>query len=155
MGKKKKVRVEFRKNRAKPPRANDLTGDFAADDGSADDAVSGERVRARGDLSRARTITLDAAGGHAASAAGTAPGRVLRMQGLHTVVELDDGRLARCGVRRLLKTMATDERGAVVVGDRVWVRLAGQASRPREGTEVPPGPGRPLTGTARPGCWKA
>lgn len=115
MGKKKKVRVEFRKNRAKPPRANDLTRAHGTD--AAADAVGGERVRARGDLSRQRTVTLDAP-------TGTVPGRVLRMQGLHTVVELDDGRLARCGVRRLLKTVATDERGAVVVGDRVNVRLA-------------------------------
>lgn len=127
MGKKKKVRVEFRKNRAKPPRGNDLTRGFQADADATADAVNTERVRARGDLSRARTIVLDeSASGPATSAVGAVSGRVLRMQGLHTIVELDDGRLARCGVRRLLKTLATDERGAVVVGDRVWVRLAGQ-----------------------------
>jgi ribosome biogenesis GTPase len=124
MGKKKKVRVEFRKNRAKPPRRNDLTQAHGTD--AAADAVSGERVRARGDLSRARTV-IEAD----APPAGTLPGRVLRMQGLHTVVELDDGRLARCGVRRVLKTLATDERGLVVVGDRVWVRLAAARSQER------------------------
>jgi ribosome biogenesis GTPase len=147
MGKKKKVRVEFRKNRAKPPRANDVTREFAADADKAGDAVSGERVRARGELSRARTILVeDGAAGPAVSAGDMHPGRVLRMQGLHTVVELDDGRLARCGVRRLLKTLATDERGAVAAGDRVWVRLADPASRERKRPEDPPPTEREVAG---------
>jgi ribosome biogenesis GTPase len=35
-------------------------------------------------------------------------------------VEGDDGELVRCGVRRILKTLAIDGRNAVAVGDRVW-----------------------------------
>jgi ribosome biogenesis GTPase len=35
-------------------------------------------------------------------------------------VEAEDGRLFRCGVRRLLRTLATDERNIVATGDRVW-----------------------------------
>ena len=61
MSKKKKVRVELRKNREKPPRENDLTRDFAEGDGRADDAKSGERVRAKGKLSRYRTVMQDEA----------------------------------------------------------------------------------------------
>jgi ribosome biogenesis GTPase len=34
----------------------------------------------------------------------------------------DAGRVMRCKVRRLLKSLATDERSVVTTGDRVWVR---------------------------------
>jgi ribosome biogenesis GTPase / thiamine phosphate phosphatase len=39
-------------------------------------------------------------------------------------VATDDGQLLRCAVRRLLRTLATDERNIVTTGDRVWVRPA-------------------------------
>ena len=56
MSKKKKIRVELRKNIAKPPRAKRWTRDFQ-DHGFEDEATAaGERVRAKGDLSRKRTI---------------------------------------------------------------------------------------------------
>ncbi|MFO0847259.1 MAG: ribosome small subunit-dependent GTPase A [Gemmataceae bacterium] len=130
MSKKKKVRVELRKNRAKPPRANDLTRQFAADAAAAGDAHTGERVRAKGDLSRQRTIvTDDAAGMPAVNEAECLPGRVLRVHGLNSYVELDDGRVFRCAVRRLLKSLATDERSIVTTGDRVWVRPAAEGAR--------------------------
>jgi ribosome biogenesis GTPase len=35
---------------------------------------------------------------------------------------MDDGRLMRAKVRRLLKTMSSDERNVVATGDHVWVR---------------------------------
>jgi ribosome biogenesis GTPase len=40
------------------------------------------------------------------------------------VVEAADGRQFRCAVRRLLRTLSTDERSVVTTGDRVWFRLA-------------------------------
>jgi ribosome biogenesis GTPase len=40
------------------------------------------------------------------------------------VVEADDGRQFRCAVRRLLRTLTTDERNIVTTGDRVWFRPA-------------------------------
>ena len=40
MSKKKKVRVELRKNREKPPRENDLTRDFKEGDGRTDDTTA-------------------------------------------------------------------------------------------------------------------
>src|SRR5580693_4545829 len=126
MSKKKKVRVELRKNRAKPPRENDLTRAFQADAGSADESQSGERVRAKGDLSRYRTVMqhdADAATGMpAVSAEGCIRGRVIRTHGLASIVEADDGQIFRCAVRRLLKTLATDERSVVTTGDVVWLR---------------------------------
>ncbi|HEY1380599.1 MAG TPA: ribosome small subunit-dependent GTPase A, partial [Gemmataceae bacterium] len=88
MSKKKKVRVELRKNRAKPPRQHDLTRDFR-DHGFADEAtVAGERVRAKGDLSRRRTIIQDDSPEPSVMPAADAdarPGRVLRVHGLWSV----------------------------------------------------------------------
>ncbi len=138
--KKKKVRVELRKNREKPPRENDLTRDFKEGDGRADDAQSGERVRAKGNLSRYRTVVTDDDKDTmpAVNAAECVRGRVLRVHGLASVVEADDGRIFRCAVRRLLKSLATDERSVVTTGDVVWIRAvgSGQGSVGRE--EKPP-----------------
>lgn len=129
MSKKKKVRVEMRKNRAKPPRENDLTRAFQEGDGSADDAKSSERVRAKGDLSRYRTVVQDETGADAGMRSvdegECIRGRVIRVHGLASIVETDDGRTFRCAVRRLLKTLATDERNVVTTGDLVWLRPAG------------------------------
>jgi ribosome biogenesis GTPase / thiamine phosphate phosphatase len=134
MAKKKKIRVELRKNRAKPARDNQWTRGFQ-DHGFEEEATStGERVRAKGSLSRKRTIIQDGA-----SAAGAAPsaetpavsddqcerGRVLKVQGLFSVVQAEDGKLVRCAVRGLLKSMITDERGVVTTGDVVRFRRSG------------------------------
>jgi ribosome biogenesis GTPase / thiamine phosphate phosphatase len=131
MSKKKKVRVELRKNRSKPPRDKDWTRGFA-EHGFAEQATSGgERVRAKGDLSRKRTIIqedtgaaadADSTGMPAIDPAVHLPGRVLRVHGLSNVVQTDDGRQFRCAVRRLLKSLASDERNVVATGDRVWIR---------------------------------
>ncbi len=131
MAKKKKVRVDLRKNRSKPPRPRDWTRGFH-EHGYEDEAPKGqERVRAKGDLSRRRTIIqeTDQAGQEqndmpAANASTSQPGRVLRVHGLASVVEAEDGRQFRCAVRRLLRTLVTDERNIVTTGDRVWFRPA-------------------------------
>ena len=125
MSKKKKVRVELRKNREKPPRENDITRDYRENDGTADDAQTTERVRAKGSLSRYRTVMTDGEDGTpAVSADECVRGRVLRVHGLASVVETDDGRVFRCAVRRLLKSLVTDERSVVTTGDVVWLRPA-------------------------------
>src|SRR5262245_46476329 len=132
MGKKKKVRVDLRKNRSKPPRQRDWTRGYK-EHGYAEDATPlDERVRAKGELSRRRTILQEeggpAAGGQepaempAVDLGACLPGRVLRVHGLASVVETADGRQFRCAVRRLLRTLATDERNIVTTGDRVWFR---------------------------------
>jgi ribosome biogenesis GTPase / thiamine phosphate phosphatase len=131
---KKKIRVELRKNRTKPPRDRTWTQKFQ-EPGYEDEAPADERVRAKGDLSRYRTIIQDegataqgdtpAEGMPAAGLADCRPGRVIRVHGLQSVVEAEDGTLHRCAVRRLLKSLVTDERSIVTTGDRVWFRDAG------------------------------
>jgi ribosome biogenesis GTPase len=130
MAKKKKIRVEMRKNRSKPPRQRDWTRGFQQHGFAEEATVNDERVRAKGDLSRKRTIIQEenpdqpdgqeAAEMPAADADTCLPGRVLRVHGLQSVVQAADGTLYRCGVRRVLRTMHTDERSLVTTGDRVW-----------------------------------
>jgi ribosome biogenesis GTPase len=127
MTKKKKVRVDMRKNRSKPPRERQWTRGFQEHGFTEEATQSDERVRAKGDLSRRRTIIQDVdaetKSEMPAAAAGTyLRGRVIRVHGLMNVVEADDGRRYRCAVRRLLRTIATDERSLVTCGDRVWFR---------------------------------
>lgn len=129
---KKKVRVELRKNRTKPPRERDWTRGFQ-DHGYQDEATSAEeRVRAKGDLSRYRTIIQEGESGEnpvenmpSADTNSCRKGRVVRVHGLQSVVEAEDGTTFRCSVRRLLKSIATDERSIVTTGDVVWFRDAG------------------------------
>jgi ribosome biogenesis GTPase / thiamine phosphate phosphatase len=138
MADKKKIRVELRKNRTKPPRTKDWTRGFQ-EHGFADEAPrSDERVRAKGDLSRRRTIvqTDDGAAGDESSnmpsvdPAVSKPGRVMQVHGLHSLVATEDGTIYRCAVRRLLKSLATDERSVVATGDNVWLRVSPVSSRP-------------------------
>jgi ribosome biogenesis GTPase len=131
----------MRKNRSKPPRERQWTRDFQVHGFAEEATTSGERVRAKGDLSRRRTIiqeeTPDAAGTEmpAADVSACLPGRVLRVHGLISVVEADDGRTFRCATRRLLRTLATDERNIVTTGDRVWFRPATAKEASAEGAQ--------------------
>jgi ribosome biogenesis GTPase len=135
VAKKKKVRVAFRKNMQQRTRANDLTRQYGSGDGPDPEPATGERVRAKGSLSRHRTVMHEAAAqtGNAGDPAANlaidlsecVPGRVLRCHGLYSTVETDSGRTLRCGVRRLLKSLAIDGRNVVAAGDRVWVRSGG------------------------------
>jgi len=143
VSKKKKVRVAFKKNRQKRTRANDLTRRFHGNELSGPDPNAAERVRAKGELSRHRTIVTDdnAHGSAAAAAAEGADasalravdldacleGRVVRIHGLISVVATDDGKEYPCHVRRVLKTLAIDTRNVVTVGDRVWFRPGGSS----------------------------
>lgn len=132
--KKKKVRVELRKNRSKPPRDRDWTKNFQEHGYEDKDTVSDERVRARGDLSRKRTIIQEdeqsggqeLAGMPAVDTENWLPGRVLRVHGLLSIVETEDGKQYQCAVRRLLRNLMTDERNIVTTGDQVWFRPAGE-----------------------------
>lgn len=128
MGKKKKIRVELRKNRSKPPRENTWTREFQEHGFENDTTKSDERVRPKGELSRYRTIvqgeTTEAGEQStempAADTVACSFGRVIRVHGLVSVVETDSGEQFRCTVRRVLKSLATEERSIVTTGDRVW-----------------------------------
>ena len=137
MSRKKKVRVAFRKNRQKRTRANDLTREYRQ--GSPKDSARAERIRAKGELSRHRTIISEvtdttsetssdeqeAAINRAVDLDSCVSGRVIRIHGLVSVVETMDGRIVPCHVRRVLKTLAIDSRNVVTVGDHVWFRPYG------------------------------
>ncbi|HKB02957.1 MAG TPA: ribosome small subunit-dependent GTPase A [Gemmataceae bacterium] len=128
MAKKKKVRVELRKNRTKPPRDRTWTQKFQDPDRADEAASADERVRAKGDLSRYRTVVQEDATTEAMPAVDLVEcklGRVVRVHGLQSIVEAEDGTQYRCAVRRLLKSLVTDERSIVTTGDRVWFRDAG------------------------------
>jgi ribosome biogenesis GTPase len=142
VSKKKKLRVAFKKNRQKRTRANDLTRLYGSEGPGHAEAPGSERVRAKGELSRHRTIVTEA--GPADETSGTdeeaeaaalravdtsrcEPGRVIRVHGLVCIVQTEDGRTHPCHVRRLLKSLAIEGRNVVTVGDRVWFRPAGSA----------------------------
>lgn len=132
--KKRKLRTSFRKNRSVRARENDLTRAFDADSESVDDVETGQSVTGKGDLTRKRTL----AGAEVVEdATGTIvlpdvdrevcrQGRVLRVQGLVSIVHQDDGTVRQCATRRLLKTLSTDQRHVVAAGDIVWVRPEGK-----------------------------
>lgn len=120
----KKVRVAFRRNRNRPPRRKDWTRNIASDESAALDAASSERVQAKGDLSRKRTITRHDAD---ADAANLHEGVVVAMRGLFA--QVDDGRdVWLCTVRRVLRTRLIREHHPVTTGDRVLFSVARTAS---------------------------
>ena len=126
---KRKVRVDFRKNREKTTRLGNLARQVG-DDASANDNVrelaKSERVSGKGRLSRRRTII--AADGSSVDGSNLVrdidvskcvTGRVLSSAGLTTIVRAADGRRFDCTVRRVLRTMSRDQRNVVVPGDEV------------------------------------
>src|SRR4051812_18708853 len=112
MAKKKKVRVELRKNRNQPPRQRDWTKGFQQHGFTEKATTSDERVRAKGDLSRRRTIIQESSSPSegagstempSVDAGACLPGRVLRAYRENDcIVEVADGRQFRCTVRWLL-----------------------------------------------------
>jgi ribosome biogenesis GTPase / thiamine phosphate phosphatase len=131
--KKRQVRADFRKNRNVRARDKDWSRNFEAGDPELDDARSRESVSGKGELTRKRTVAgADVTEGESGAVVLPAIdpavcrlGRVLRVQGLISTVQLDGGELRRCATRRILKTLATDQRHVVAAGDRAWVRPEG------------------------------
>jgi len=133
MSRRRKIRIDLRKNRSKPAREKGWTRDYQA--GGEDESSATERVRAKGELSRKRTIIAentnptgpepsDEAVMPAVDLSQCLPGRVVRVHGLHNIVMADDGREYSCAVRRVLRSIAIEERNVVTTGDRVWFRPA-------------------------------
>ncbi|MCB9850095.1 MAG: ribosome small subunit-dependent GTPase A [Phycisphaerales bacterium] len=117
-----KVRVAFRRNRAKPARTKDWTHLEGPNEDQADALPHVESVVAKGDLSRKRTIIHQ----NPADAKGDRDGVVVAMRGL--IAEVDDGeRVWPCTVRRILRTRKIAERNPVTVGDRVRFSTEGVA----------------------------
>ena len=116
----KKVRVPFRRNRAKPARKKNWTEQARQAEEHEIDAQESESLVAKGALSRQRTITVhDEAD---AAPEGLRRGTVIAVRGLYANV--DDGRrIWLCTVRRVLRTRLTKERHPVTTGDRVRFRV--------------------------------
>ena len=139
-----KVRVDFKRNRNGKTRDGDWTRRYRegltdrSDEGSeVADAESGERVVARGDVVRKRTIVGSFVGEENLSGevgdfeyvpdvdeSVCLKGRVLSVHGLYSYVEDEQGRVFTCVTRRVLKTISTNQRQIVVAGDRVYFRDA-------------------------------
>lgn len=128
----RQVRVDLRRNRGKPARdKRSWTHGFRADEDATRDAASVESVRAKGELSRKRTVFLSDDAQTPIDSELLRRGTVLAVRGL--VVEVDDGAAVwPCTVRRVLRSRLTQERQAITVGDRVMF-LPARASGPREG----------------------
>jgi ribosome biogenesis GTPase len=126
----RKLRIDFRKNRSGRRRDGDLTRQIAADPERLADQAAVERLSGKGELTRKRTVMVEAEAhgpvdGMAASplAADAWRGRVLHVHGLESLVQAGDGRMVRCTLRRVLRTMVTDQRHPLAAGD--WVRAHG------------------------------
>jgi len=128
----KKVRADFRKNREVRTRDRSQTQQFASQSVDEDEA-RGERISGKGRLSRKRTIIVSQTHSEDSQQppapdvdlATCVPGRVLRVQGLHSMVQDPAGRIWSCATRRLLKTLSTDQRHVVAAGDNVMFRPVG------------------------------
>ncbi|MEP0847859.1 MAG: ribosome small subunit-dependent GTPase A [Phycisphaerae bacterium] len=115
----RKVRVDFRSNRQPRRRESDLTRRLHEDEQAVLDASFGESVRAKGELSRKRTLILDERDAPVVDQSQWKPGVVTVVHGL--VCRVDQaGRSWDCVVRRKLRTMLIAQRTAVACGDRVW-----------------------------------
>ncbi|MBX3434945.1 MAG: ribosome small subunit-dependent GTPase A [Pirellulales bacterium] len=132
-GKKRKVRADFRKNRAVRPRDKAWSQGVDPHADEVADLATRQNISGKGELTRKRTLA-GAEVHQGDEGAELLPGfdrdlcrlgSVLRVQGLVNLVQLDDGQVRKCATRRILKTLATDQRHVVVAGDRVWVRLEG------------------------------
>jgi ribosome biogenesis GTPase / thiamine phosphate phosphatase len=130
-GKKKKVRADFRKNRTARTRPDDWTRQFEKHQFADKDTDREERISGKGDLVRRRTVIAaeDQGKGDVGfevlldiDTSVCRQGRVLRVHGLTSLVQGDDGQHYQCATRRLLKTLSTDQRHVVAAGDRVWFR---------------------------------
>jgi ribosome biogenesis GTPase len=139
--KKEKIRADFRKNRNVRSRLSDWTRRYE-EHGFKDEApVQGERISGKGELVRRRTVCGAVLADESepgfemhleVDESVARAGRVLRVLGLISIVEDADGCLYQCATRRLLKTLATDQRHVVAAGDRVLFRPV-ENSEPKEG----------------------
>jgi ribosome biogenesis GTPase / thiamine phosphate phosphatase len=132
--KKRKVRTDFRKNRGVRVRDKDVGRQLENDESTTVDAPHSERVSGKGQITRKRTvagaeIVDDGMGGTLVlpeiDRAICRLGRVLRVQGLVSIVRDSEGAEFQCATRGILKTLATDQRHVVAAGDMVWFHPEG------------------------------
>lgn len=115
----RKVRVGFRQNRQARRRNDDWTRRYHADDAGLEDSARSESVRAKGELSRKRTIIVDEDNQPVVDESRWRPGVVRKVHGLICYVADGDGQVWECTVRRVLRTLLIESRSPVTVGDQV------------------------------------
>jgi ribosome biogenesis GTPase len=126
----RKVRVDFRKNRETRSRTQDFTQRSLDDLEAAADLDQGERLSGKGELTRRRTVIADERGAQrVVDETVCLRGRVLQAIGSNRcIVQTDDGRHWNCTVRRVVRTLSRDVRNAVVAGDEVLFLPAGDGT---------------------------
>lgn len=125
-----KYRAEFRKGYDERHRETDLTRSYRSDELAEEEWTTDERIATRGEHVRKRTII----GTPAEEPESGLPvhlevdesqclrGRVLSVHGVISDVLGADGRRYQCATRRLLRTLATEQRHVVAAGDEVLFR---------------------------------
>jgi len=129
-----KYRVDLRRNKQTRTRQQNLTRDLQSDDETVENVTQSERVTARGDLSRRRTLVGIESDGdqlvRVVDEEGCRRGRVSSFIGLHVMVRDDaDGVEYACSIRGVLRSIARDARNVVVTGDRVLFRQEGDVAQ--------------------------
>ena len=132
--KKKKLRVSFRKNRQARTRESGFTRKFEQHGFEDDDSIRREQLSGKGELAKKRTVVGEEVTGDTSGFTvlpevdleNCLSGRVLEVRGLVSVVQTSDGQRYNCALRRLLKTLKTDQRHVVAVGDEVQFRPDGE-----------------------------
>ena len=115
-----RIRVDFRPNRQQRRRSDEWTQRYAAGDERLGDTDRGESVRAKGSLSRRRTVVVDAGQLPAVDEGQWQPGVVTQVYGLTCGVRDAAGRVWDCTVRRVLRTLTIGGRSGITCGDRIW-----------------------------------
>ena len=131
--KKQKIRATFKKNRGVRTRKQNLTDEYREHGFETDDTARGERISGKGELTRKRTVVGVEPGDDETGlgilrdvdVSQCLAGTVLRSGGLHSTVRAEDGKIYDCATRRILKTLATDQRHVVAAGDRVLFKPEG------------------------------
>lgn len=115
----KKVRVSFKSNRSAPGRMGDLTRRYRADRDGVENGANAESVRAKGALSRKRTVLVDDNNAPLVDENLWRPGLVVTVRGQVARVEDAAGECWDCVTRRVLRTVLIDSRSNICVGDQV------------------------------------
>jgi ribosome biogenesis GTPase len=116
----RKMRIGFRQNRQVRRRSDEWTRRLRTDEDKLIDTRLSESVRAKGDLSRKRTVIVDEQDTRLVDESLWHHGTVLQVHGL--ICYVDDGQSSawECTARRILRTLLIESRAPLTVGDRVW-----------------------------------